>query len=85
VPTHPQGPGTITPVATSHYLSFTMSLPLTIRKNIRDSEPKLKESLEKIQNVTGKEWSFEVDWAYVFTVNNQFNLNIIIFIYLNLM
>jgi hypothetical protein len=40
-----------------------MSLPLTIRKNIRDSEPKLKEHLEKINNVTGKEWSFEADWA----------------------
>eukprot|EP00026_Physarum_polycephalum_P003638 Phypoly_transcript_03651.p1 GENE.Phypoly_transcript_03651~~Phypoly_transcript_03651.p1 ORF type:complete len:695 (+),score=161.19 Phypoly_transcript_03651:270-2354(+) len=40
-----------------------MSLPLTIRKNIRDSEPKLKEHLEKLMNITGKEWSFETDWA----------------------
>ena len=41
----------------------TMSLPLTVRKNIRDTEPKLKESLEKIAKITGKEWTMEVDWA----------------------
>lgn len=39
-----------------------MPLPLTIRKAIRDSEPQLKEALEKINNATGKEFVFECDW-----------------------
>jgi len=43
----------------------TMSLPLTIRKNIRDSEPKLKEHLEKLREITGKDFEFEADWAGV--------------------
>ena len=43
-----------------------MPLPLPIRKGIRDSEPKLKEHIEKINNVTGKEWTLEVDWEYVY-------------------
>jgi hypothetical protein len=42
-----------------------MSLPLTIRKNIRDNEPNLKENLETINNATGKEFVVEVDWPYV--------------------
>jgi len=42
-----------------------MALPLVIRKNIRDNEVFLRESLEKINNATGKEFEFEADWGTV--------------------
>jgi hypothetical protein len=42
-----------------------MALPLVIRKNIRDSEPKLHEHLAIINEATGKEWAFEADWAAI--------------------
>eukprot|EP01110_Echinostelium_bisporum_P010721 TRINITY_DN422_c0_g1_i2.p1 TRINITY_DN422_c0_g1~~TRINITY_DN422_c0_g1_i2.p1 ORF type:complete len:561 (+),score=273.12 TRINITY_DN422_c0_g1_i2:58-1740(+) len=39
-----------------------MPIPLPIRKAIRDTEPKMKESLEKLQESTGKEFTVEIDW-----------------------
>jgi len=42
-----------------------MSLPLVLRKNIRDTTPKLQEHLAAIQEVTGVEWMFEVDFGAV--------------------
>jgi hypothetical protein len=40
-----------------------MSIPLPIRKGIRDNEVHLKENLEKINAAAGKDFEFEVDWG----------------------
>eukprot|EP01111_Echinosteliopsis_oligospora_P015032 TRINITY_DN580_c0_g1_i1.p1 TRINITY_DN580_c0_g1~~TRINITY_DN580_c0_g1_i1.p1 ORF type:complete len:700 (-),score=165.19 TRINITY_DN580_c0_g1_i1:42-2141(-) len=43
-----------------------MSVPLSVRKNIRDAQPKCDEALQKINDATGKEgWTCEVDWPTV--------------------
>ena len=36
-------------------------LPLIVRKDIKESEPKIKEQLEKIKAIMGKEYTFDVD------------------------
>jgi hypothetical protein len=43
-------------------------LPLQVRKNIRDSEPNLKEQLDKIKAATGKQFTFEADYAALYPV-----------------
>jgi len=45
-----------------------MSLPLKARKNIRDYEPKIKESLEKIKDNCDIDFEFECDYQGVYTL-----------------
>ena len=54
------------------------ALPLTIRKAIRDNEPKLQQHLATINAATGKEFVVEVDWAYVLysTYQRHLHMNI---------
>lgn len=40
-------------------------LPLVIKKNIRDNAPKLQQHLQKIKNATGKDFTFETNYADV--------------------
>ena len=41
-------------------------LPLTLKKNIRDSSKKLDENLNRIEKITGKVFTFETDYADVY-------------------
>jgi len=48
-------------------------LPLKTRKNIKDHEEKVKESLEKIKEATGVEFEFECDYAEIYKVYTEKN------------
>jgi uncharacterized membrane protein len=52
-----------------------MSLPLTVRKNIRDTEPKIAEQLAKIRAATGREFTFVVDWNNLHANNGTGNID----------
>jgi len=40
-------------------------LPFVLKKNIRDAQPKLQQNLARIKNVTGIDFTYEVDFAAV--------------------
>lgn len=43
------------------------SLPLLLRKNIRDTEEKRREYLAIINEVTGENYTLDIDWSAIYT------------------